>query len=121
MGFHTISVGLGRPSDLDEVLRAAELYAANDVCEMNDATERLTKLKEKHLGEEWIRTEYESIPTCWESSSRGVGLSHLLWLHDLLYAYGMYDFCKDRYHMCEVTTKKWDKRMSIEENSKSIM
>jgi len=121
LGFHTISVGFGRPSDLDEIIRAAELYCANDFSEMSDASARLASLKEKSLGKDWIQTEYENVPTCWDSSTGGIGISHLLWLHDLLSAYGMYDFCKERYASCESITNKWNMKKSIEENSTAIM
>ena len=81
---------------------------------------RLVTLKTERLGSDWLK-KYENIPTFWEKSTGGVAIAHLLWLHDLLSAYGMYDFCKERYNSCETTTKSWNKNKDIDENSKAIL
>ena len=118
IGAHTVSVGFARASDLDEVLEAAALYeAGNDA--YRGAEERLAMLAEEKLGKDWIEKGLLNIPTCYDERSNGVAIGHLLWLHNLVQAYGMYEFGRDRYKMLEATG--WSDKKTFEENVDKMM
>mmetsp|Transcript_16482 Transcript_16482/g.35804 ORF Transcript_16482/g.35804 Transcript_16482/m.35804 type:complete len:183 (-) Transcript_16482:166-714(-) len=55
-----------------------------------------------------------NLPTCYDERTNGVAIGHLLWLHNIVQAYGMYEFGKDRYKMLEATG--WNKKKSFEDN-----
>lgn len=124
VGFHTASIGLARPSDLDEVLFAAKLMAMDeakslDVDSLIDkATLRLEARSKDILGEEWMRQGLLNLPSCFEEASDGIAIGHILWLHNLLSCYGMYEYCRDRYK--SLVAAKWDKKKSFEENKKNM-
>lgn len=115
---HTISVGFARPSDLDEVVTAARLFAASAHTStetsgevaisspdakllLESAERRLKSRMEETCGTEWTEKGLLNLPTCYEECTSGIAIGHILWLHNLLTSYGMYDFCKDRYKMLE--------------------
>ncbi len=119
-GIHTSSVGVARPEDLDEVLNASRTLALGKKGDvdidtlLNGAIDRLVKRFEDKVGKEWAKKGLLNIPTCYDERSHGVGIGHVLWLHDMLTAYGMYEFCKDRYSSLEGCS--WSKKKSFEEN-----
>ena len=59
-----------------------------------------------------------NIPSFYTESSDGMAIGHMLWLHNCLTAYGMYEFAKDRYGMIEGPGAKWSKKRTFEENKK---
>ena len=116
-GMHTISVGVARLTDLDEVLEAAAQYAASDFQAYDQALSRLEAHKRQALGEEWLTDGLLNLPTCFEESTDGVAIGHVLWLHNLMTAFGMLDFCRARYKMLEGGAKLWAERGSYGENN----
>jgi hypothetical protein len=56
-------------------------------------------------------------PSFYDKPSDGTALGHILWIHNCMTAYGMYEFCNDRYGMLLKT--KWVKTKSYEENVKA--
>lgn len=124
VGFHTASIGLARPSDLDEVLYAAKmmkndqegLLNVDDI--INGSIERLETRSKEILGETWMQKGLLNIPNCYEECTDGIALGHILWLHNLLTCYGMYEYCRDRY--TSLVAAKWDKKKSYEENKKNM-
>ena len=119
-GMHTVSVGFARSSDLDEVIEAAKIYA-NDkeraTMLLKGAEERLEKLAIDTLGKDWYEKGLLNVPSFYDKSSDGMALGHILWLHNCMSAYGMYEFCNDRYGMLLKT--KWSNSKSYEENKKA--
>jgi predicted aldo/keto reductase-like oxidoreductase len=113
-GAHTVSVGIARPSDLDEVLEAAAVFARGDFGELQAAEKRLAELAEGRVGTDRVRRGLLGLPTCYDEPTAGQALGHMLWLHGLMKAYGMYDFCRDRYNMLEGCS--WNRRKSFEAN-----
>ncbi len=114
---HTASVGFARPSDLDEVIEAARLYGDEKSDELLKAAERrLNDIAIEKLGKDWFEKGLLNIPSFFNASTDGQSLGHMLWLHNCLTAYGMYEFCSDRYKMLEGT--KWTKGKTFEENVK---
>jgi len=118
IGAHTVSVGFARASDLDEVLEAAALYEAeNDA--YKGAEERLGMLAEEKLGKDWIKKGMLNLPTCYDERTQGVAIGHLLWIHNLVQAYGMYEFGRDRYKMLEATG--WSNKKTFQENADKMI
>lgn len=121
-GMHTSSIGIARLSDLDEVMSAARTMALGEkggksVDELLDgAIARLQEQFEKRVGKEWAEKGLKNIPSCFDESTQGVSIGHILWLHDLLTGFGMYEFCKDRYTSLEGNSSWWNSKKSFEEN-----
>lgn len=119
-GMHTASVGFARSSDLDEVIEAARLYAEGEKAEalLKAAEERLNNLAIEKLGKDWFEKGLLNVPSFYTESSDGMAIGHMLWVHNCLTAYGMYEFSKDRYGMLEKASASWSKSKSFEENMK---
>ena len=117
-GMHTASVGFARPSDMDEVMEAARLYAKGDFSELNAAEKRLTDLATEKLGKEWSEKGLLNLPDCYKPSTELTLLGHILWCHNLLSAFGMHNFAKLRYTKLEET--KWSNKKSFEDNAKAM-
>ena len=124
IGIHTSTIGIARPSDLDEVMTAARLMALEkegkaDVTKvLEDARKRLEARALEVQGEEWVEKGLLNIPGPYDECTDGIHIGHILWIHNLLTTYGMYEFCKDRYDSLEGI--KWDKKKTWEEKSKSM-
>jgi len=118
-GMHTVSVGFARSSDLDEVIEAAKIYADNEKADVlvKAAEERLDNLAIEKLGKEWFEKGLLNIPSFYDKPSDGMALGHILWVHNCMKAYGMHEFCNDRYGMLSKT--KWLKTKTYEENVKA--
>jgi len=119
-GMHTVSVGLARSSDLDEVIEAARIYAEGKKADtlVKAASDRLDQVAIDKLGKEWFEKGLLNIPSFYEPSSDGMAIGHMLWLHNCLTAYGLHEFSSNRYSMIEGASKKWSKSKSFEENRK---
>lgn len=121
---HTVSVGFARPSDLDEVVDAARMFA--DTSGKTDALLKAaeTKLQEiavEKLGKEWYEKGLVNVPSFYTESSDGIAIGHILWLHNCLTAFGLYEFAKDRYSMLEGPSAKWSSKKTFEENKKKCL
>mmetsp|Transcript_21172 Transcript_21172/g.29938 ORF Transcript_21172/g.29938 Transcript_21172/m.29938 type:complete len:621 (+) Transcript_21172:81-1943(+) len=115
MGCHTVSVGFSKVSDLDEVLEAAYLYKEEKTMDLLDkAVANLEKLAVDKLGQDWVDKGMINIPSCLKESTDGVAIGHILWLHDLCTAYGMYEFARDRYK--NLDSSQWNSKKTFEEN-----
>ena len=119
-GMHTISVGLARSSDLDEVIEAARIYSEGDKAEsiLWAAENRLKQLAINNLGSDWVQKGLLNLPSFFDKASDGMAIGHLLWLHGCVKAFGMYDFARDRYRSLEKTM--WDPNKTFEENVKNL-
>jgi len=119
-GMHTVSVGFARSSDLDEVIEAARLYADGDRADalVKAAAGRLESLAIEKLGREWFERGLLNVPSFYEEESCGMCIGHMLWLHNCLTAYGMYEFARDRYGSVEKSGTGWSKSLTFEENKK---
>ena len=94
---HTISVGAARPSDLDLHLEAAALLPqANQL--LPPILERLDAARRQALGQRWLDTWQQGLPE-WQDTPAGLNLPLLLWLHTLLEAWGLEDYCRARYRL----------------------
>jgi len=125
-GHHTATVGFGRPTDLDESVSTAALYGSDSkeetYREVAAAKERLTNVAKAKLGEEWYEKGLLNIPSCYEKVTDGIAIGHILWLHNLVSAYGMYDFAKMRYDSLVGTRSSvWKpNKLTYEDNIKNV-
>ncbi len=120
-GMHTVSVGFARPEDLTETLEAVELFMNKDkAIPLLEATNRLNQLAQEKLGQEWWAKGLLQVPSPFERKSNGIGLGHVLWCHNMIHAFGMYDTAKARYKNLLSEDKKWNKKKSYEDNMKAM-
>jgi len=119
-GMHTMSVGFARPEDLDEILAAVDLFTRikENKTLLASAEFRLNKHAEEKLGKDWMEKGMLNIPSCFEESTNGIALGHILWCHNMLHAHGMYETARQRYTKLEETA--WNTRKSFEENAKKM-
>jgi predicted aldo/keto reductase-like oxidoreductase len=120
---HTVSVGFARASDLDEVVDAARMFADNSGkadALLKAAESKLQEIAVDKLGKDWHEKGLLNVPSFYTESSDGMALGHMLWLHNCLKAFGMYEFAKDRYEILEGVTVKWKKK-SFEDNKKKCL
>eukprot|EP00980_Cylindrotheca_fusiformis_P020904 scaffold7925_cov101-Cylindrotheca_fusiformis.AAC.1 len=118
-GFHTASVGVARPSDLDEVLQAARMMAlSTGEGPYKSARDRLDQRAIEKLGKEWTEKGLLNLPSFLDESTDGIAVGHILWLYNLLVSYGMYEFCHDRYQ--SLVNCSWDKKKSFQENADAM-
>lgn len=121
LGFHTISVGVGRASDFVECYEAAQMFVRDGIKgEISAADSRLRQLAEEKLGKEWSNKGLLNIPSYYREETGGMAIGHILWCLNLLEAYGMYDFAKARYAGLESTKASWKKGVSFQENAKNM-
>jgi len=124
VGFHTSSVGLARPSDLDEVMGAVRMMnlakqGKIDIdAILDDVIDRLDTHLDEKLGKEWTEKGLLELPTMYDEVTDGIAVGHILWLHNLLMGYGMYEFCRAMYVSLECA--EWNKKKSFAENEKKI-
>ncbi len=106
----TIVCGAARPSDLDEVCVAAHLYDTNKaetLQKVRNVFERLKAEELEVLGEDWIESWHEGLPNCLTLDDP-YQFGQMVWMHNIIKAFGMLDYSKDRYGTFDGNIKKWD-------------
>ena len=92
---NTLSVGASKPEDLN-----IHLSAISKMDEMNASINtigrRLINASFKSLGESWLTTWKIGLPS-WDQTPGEINIPVLLWLNNLLEAWDMESFAKDRY------------------------
>ena len=94
---HTISVGARRPEDLNLHLKAVTLLESADEY-MLRVQERLLNEARLILGESWLATWHIGLPN-WKETPGRMNIPILLWLHNLVEAWGMESYAKARYSL----------------------
>ncbi|GFH48164.1 Aldo/keto reductase [Chaetoceros tenuissimus] len=115
---HTIVCGAARPSDLDEPAYAAHLFAARKeetLAKVKSVKDRLNQAMVDTHGEEWAKTWHHGLPNC-NGDDKIDPIGQLVWLYNIIKAYGMWEFAKDRYGTFDSNFKGWDSTLSNEEN-----
>ena len=92
---HTISVGAARPSDLDLHLEAVDLLQRAAEL-LPPVQQRLGDAELVALGEDWLTTWQQGLPP-WQETPGQINIPILLWLHNLIEAWGMEGYAKARY------------------------
>ena len=114
-------MGIARPSDLEEILEAAALYSIEESStQLLKAENRLHEIAVEKLGQEWVDQGLLNIPSCYREVTQGVAIGHVLWLHNLVTAYGMIEVARDRYQSLEATSAKWNSKKSFEDNIEAM-
>ncbi len=92
---HTISVGAARPSDLNMHLEAVSLLdQAPDL--LPRVQSQLMEAANNSLGENWLNTWRIGLPT-WQDAPGQMNIRILLWLYNLVEAWGMEGYAQTRY------------------------
>ena len=92
---HTLSVGAAKPEDLDIHFNAISKMD-NMHGLINTIEKRLINASYKSLGELWLTTWNLGLPS-WDQTPGQINIPVLLWLNNLLEAWDMESFAKDRY------------------------
>jgi hypothetical protein len=115
---HTIVCGAARPSDLDEPAYAAYLYGnkrEESLLKVKNVAARLRQAQIDTLGEEWLDSWHKGLPNC-NGDDKIYAFGQMVWLHNIIKAWGLYEFAKDRYGSFDGNTKSFDPALSNEEN-----
>ncbi|WP_398326895.1 aldo/keto reductase [Vulcanococcus sp.] len=94
-GIHTISVGAARPEDLALHLQAVQLLPQAAQL-LSPIVARLEQVRREVLGEAWLASWQQGLPA-WQDTPGQINLPTLLWLHNLLEAWGLEGYAKARY------------------------
>ena len=92
---HTLSVGASCPADLNLHLQAVGLLEEATAV-LPPILERLERARLEALGGPWLATWGQGLPP-WPQTPGHINLPVLLWLHNLLEAWDMEGYCRDRY------------------------
>jgi predicted aldo/keto reductase-like oxidoreductase len=115
---HTIVCGAARPSDLDLPAVAAHLQGTQAEIMLEKVkvvTERLEQAKQEALSKEWLETCYEGISKS-NQSKYCVEHNQIIWMYNVIKAFGLLGFAKNRYGSLESNLAKWDKSLPNDEN-----
>jgi len=117
---HTIVCGSARPSDMDEPVIAAMMFENDDVKQkVMNVSKRLKEAEEEALGKEWVNTWYHGLPDSYQTKN-AVNIAHIVWLYNLIKAFGLVDYALERYLWLEGNAEKWDKNVGYWENVEKI-
>ena len=94
-GIHTISVGAARPEDLDRHLEAVALLPRAAEL-LPPIVARLEQARRDALGDAWLNSWDRGLPA-WQETPGGMNLPTLLWLHNLVEAWGLEGYARARY------------------------
>jgi len=92
---HTLSVGAASPQDLDLHLEAvSRLDDAQALVSSIEA--RLHQAEVTTLGDDWLSSWRQGLPS-WQTTPGEINLPVLLWLHNLVEAWGLEGYARARY------------------------
>ena len=102
---HTFTVGAARPSDLDDPAIAAYLFKTKKdemLKKVQAVTKKLDAAEVEALGEDWLKSWFEGVPNCLTEDD-AYQLGQIVSLYNIIHAWGLLDYAKDRYGKCEIT------------------
>lgn len=117
---HTFTVGAARPSDLDEPAVAAYLFRTKKdemLKKVKAVTKKLDDAKLGAFDEDWVKTWFHGVPNCLTENDP-YNLGQIVSLYNMIKAWGMLNYAKDRYETFDKNRKGWDFNKSVEENIK---
>ena len=71
------------------------------------------------MGKEWLDSWHRGLPNAYQSNYQ-THLTGIVWTYNLVKAWGLLDFAKDRYGCMENNLKKWSAEKTKDENMKSM-
>lgn len=107
---HTMSIGAARPSDLDEPFVTAYMFAKRKeemLRKVRNVAKRLHDREVEVLGEDWVQNWHKGLKNC-ATENDAYQFGQIVWLHNLVKAFGMLDFAKDRYAAFDNSYATWD-------------
>jgi len=117
---HTIVCGAARPSDLDQSIYAAlNAFDSQTASDVDVVADRLKNAMVQELGQDWVDTWHHGVPNH-SNSQYGTQMGNIVWLSNVIRAYGLLDFAKERYAPMENSLKVWDYQKTYHENIKSM-
>ena len=112
---HTFSVGAARAVDLDQpAVYAYQQGKGLLLGKVKTVEARLEKAKIDTLGKDWVDSCYTGIIKS-VNSKYLVEHTQMIWMYNILKAWGMHGFCKDRFRTLVNNGKKWDPNLTKEE------
>merc|ERR1740139_889254 len=115
---HTIVCGAARPSDLDQPAIAAYLHGTRTE-EMTEkvttVAKRLHDVEVEALGEDWVNTWWEGVPNC-STVEDAYQFGQIVSLYNMIKAWGMLDYAKDRYEPFDDSLARWDFDLPTKQN-----
>jgi len=124
---HTIVCGAARPSDLDQPILAALEMAEDMVQETMIAREAIDIRMKQAASLVLDRPSHPNFSTDWykglknhEQSKYVTMIPNIVWIANLVKAYGLHKFGKDRYQAMVNNSKKWDNSKDFESNLKTV-
>jgi len=115
---HTITAGVARPSDLDELIYAAYLHTtqSTDVLEkIHNIEQRLVKAHVDTMGNRWFHNWHVGLMNCATVHDKYQFLN-IVWLHNIILAWGLWDYAKERYSTFVHNRKELDFNLSTKAN-----
>jgi hypothetical protein len=94
---HTLSVGASRPENFEEHLLALKCYEQRGDL-LPPIVERLQEEARRTLGENWIDSWKEGLPS-WQETPGGINIPVILHLWNLAKAYDLIEYGKMRYNL----------------------
>ncbi|MFZ9974340.1 MAG: aldo/keto reductase, partial [Vulcanococcus sp.] len=94
-GIHTISGGAARPEDLALHLQAVALLPQAEQL-LHPIVARLEQARREALGDAWLGSWQQGLPA-WQDTPGEINLPTLLWLHNLVEAWGLEGYATARY------------------------
>jgi hypothetical protein len=82
---------------------------------VKSVVQRLDEAKERVLGESWIQSWSVGLRKA-AQSVHFIEHNQMLWLYNLVRAFGMYEYARDRYKSFENNGNKWNDKMSPKDN-----
>jgi hypothetical protein len=117
---HTLTIGAARPSDLDQVAVAAYRQGKSLLLsKVQTVSKRLYEAQVEALGQEWLDSCYEGVIKS-KDSKYLVEHNQIVWLYNCIKAWGLLEFCRNRFNAFVGNTKKFDPALTNDENIDNI-
>jgi hypothetical protein len=95
------------------------LYQQNNFSSaLASAERRLSRAAIDALGPDWHDQGLLHLPHPYEPSTKLLGLGHMLWLHNLCTAWGLYEFSRDRYE--NILKCRYNIHKSFDDNANAM-
>lgn len=113
---HTIVCGAARPSDLDQPVMASLMLSDKRTAEKRKiVSERLSLAMDEALGKDWVETWHIGLPNS-NDSKYMTQHGNIVWLHNIIKAFGLLDYAKERVGPLNQNIKKYDSKLSKKDN-----
>eukprot|EP00592_Proboscia_alata_P010969 CAMPEP_0194354250 /NCGR_PEP_ID=MMETSP0174-20130528/2447_1 /TAXON_ID=216777 /ORGANISM="Proboscia alata, Strain PI-D3" /LENGTH=661 /DNA_ID=CAMNT_0039123139 /DNA_START=37 /DNA_END=2022 /DNA_ORIENTATION=+ len=124
---HTIVCGAARPSDLDQPILAALQFGEQKQLLLERMTAVTTRLEHAVADAlntsqfpNWGRDWHAGLHNWPQSTSTGTMIGNIVWIYNVIHAYGMVDFGRERYNVLINNRKNWDVNKTMEGNVKAM-